>query len=543
MSVKSEKVASSVSHINAINTWADNFLYEVSKEWLEFMNEIQENNEDAVDINVSLINEVKRKIEFISEKIEEEKLQKETLALDVKLLEKEYAAAAIPSLLVKQEFQYYEVLEAIENLRREIANETDLVKKKTKTRELAKLEKRMTLLDKKHEEYLDRKSKREELKKKITQAEDKQKKYLEYLKTSKYNLTEKSVQERVLRTYESVRDYNQKVLFDDIVKFRDEFYRKLNDKNASDQLSKKIVSVMKSTTNGQLYSGEFTESEILSLFYFFTEEMDKYNFKGFNFIKNALLDYQQDISNQEMIKLEFNAIPFQKFLTGIINSISMQINGAMHHGFERFKATRDGYSSIDQKINDGNSDDKDLTLGDRISPDDSLPEQKKIYNDNVIDVSAQDLYGGIKDFIISNKNKIATQIMTLLKNKLPKTSIFNNPNQRVKMLVVNAVEKTMESIGEEVVRGNYVSPRIKNIVVDSFGGIENSLYIGTVVNIVKNVLEYESLKYMIENIEKSVNENDGRLSEKTQRLQSMLETIRKNTLRDIRNQPKIASKF
>lgn len=527
--------------ISVINSWCENYLYKISLEWKDYMNTIIESNKDTIDGNELLIKEYEQKMKFIIDKKEEEKIKKEKLFLELKLAEKDYSNAQIPPMSVKYEEQFFEINNNLKTLKEKLADETDLTKKNILEKEIKKVQKNYDRLEQQHLKYLSLVKKRKEARNKMNEAEKEYKEYLEYYKNTKYTQTYLNSVEKTLQIYENIRDYNSKVLFDDAPKFRNEFEKKLISKDSVVQFSKKIFSLLKSVTNNQLYSGEFSDAEIQLILFYFAEEMERYSIKGFNFLKNALLDYQRDVSKDKIIKMEFNKIPFQKFLSAIIHNFSAQLNGALHHALDRFIQERNNTTSIHLRTN--NDENKDLTFGDRLLPEDKLESGTRIYNDNVVDIDTKDLFDEIKKYILQNKESIAKSILKQFRFKLPPKSMFYNPKPRHQQMIINAVVTIINDLGEEIMKGNYVSSRFKNIVIDALGGAENSGFINTEVNIIRNILKYESIKYMIEKIDEATKKNEASLSEATERLYRFLELAKTKSINDIKQEPKIAKQF
>ena len=529
---------SAVNHFDLVNSWSKNFLYMVSKEWETFMDKMIDKHEDAVNANDALIKEAMKRVEFIQRKMEEEEAKRSQVYEVFKDAEKRYKASEIGASLVRGENKYYEVKDRLEEAKRELENDPS---NKSKSFNLKKIQTEFDKYQILHQRYEEQVAVRERARKDMEEKEREMRDFYAYMKKTPFTKTALNNAVLTLSKYVDIKEYNQKTIFEDAVAFKNMIKKGLLSDDAADQLSKKIGSVMNATANYQLYSGEFSESDIQLIVQFFTEEMDKYNFKGFNFIKNTILEYNQNVSNEKVVIVKMDTIDFQGFLTKLINNLSAQINGAMHHGFDRYISNRNESISIDKKMNNDEGEGKE-SVGDLLSKDDINPGGGRIYDDKMFDVNTKDLMGKVRRHVISNKESIADTIFKILHDKLPERSYFYNPTQRLRTKIENALVKIVDDMTVEALNGSYIAPKVKNIILDAIGGGEHVDFVKIEINVIKQVLQYEFVKFMINNIEEEYKKGGyTEMDDTANKLVDYLKLKKNKTKQEINSIPIVAS--
>ena len=532
--VNSNRVAyreSGSDYLDMVRSWSETFLLEISKEWIVYMESVTDKSKDSIESNDMLIEEQKAKAELIKRKMEEEAQAERDLFLVKKQKEDKYRDSAIAPQLFKAEMQYQELVDSIEELSKKSDADPEILKKMISDRDN---------LSQKHEEYMFKTEQREYAKKELTEAEETYKKYKKQLERSVYTQTNLDVVLKRLSVYEKIREINHKVVFDNAEKMKSEFYRGLNSDNSITQLTKKAVSSLNIAAQGNMFNGEFSPSDLILYVSYFIKEMDKYSLKDFNFVKQAILKYNEDTSKDNMIVIKFEDVPFQRFLSNILNNISRQLIGAAYKALSKVTHERDNTFSLNETVEDGEggrTQKLDLLNEDQISP-----SGDRINDNNVIDPTSKKFFKEIKDHLneSSVKDRIFKMILALFEKKLPPRALFQNPSNTLKNKLKNALSKMFDSIGEELMRDNYVHPRLKNIIIDSVGGSEETAIINKEVNIIVGVIKYEFIKYMIERIEKSIKDNDGFSNRKTDQLLDALKLTSKRTYSKLQSESRVA---
>lgn len=532
--VNSNRIAyreSGSDYLDMVRSWSETFLHELSKEWIAYMESVTTKSKESIESNDMLIEEQKAKAEFIKRKMEEEAKEERDLFLVKKQKEDQYRKSIIPPQLFKTEIQYQELVDNIAELSQKPDTDPEILKKMNEDK---------NSLEKKHEEYMFKFDQREVAKKELTEAEENYKQYKKQYDRSVYTQTNLNVALQRLSVYEKIKEINHKVVFDDAEKLKNEFYRGLNSENSITQLTKKVVSSLNIAAQGNLFGGEFSQSDLILYVSYFIREMDKYNLKDFNFVKQAILKYNEDTSKDNIIVIKFDDIPFQRFLSNIINNISRQLIGASYKALSRTTSERDNTFSLNETVDDGEGG-KTKKL-DMLNEDQVSPSGERITDNNVIDPTSKKFFKEIKDHLneSSVKERIFKMILDLFEKKLPPRALFHKPSDTLKRQLKNSLGKMFDSIGEELMRDNYVHPRLKNIIIDSVGGTEETIILNKEVSIIVGAIKYEFIKYMIDRIEKSIKNNDGFSSKKTDQLLDALKLTNKKTYNKLQSESRVA---
>ena len=531
------RVAYSGGYEDVLRSWAENFMHEITLEWVEYMESITNHSKETMEANNNLIEEYQAKVDFIVRKIEEEAKTERDLFFVKKQAEDKYKSFLVSPQLYKTEIQYLELVDQINEMK---TNGNEAMQEEQKE-VLEKLISSKNALEKQHEEYIYKIEQRELAKQELDESESNYKKFQNYLKVSQYTKTKRDEAQKILSVYQKIRDYNQKVVFDDAQKLKNEFCRELNSDNTVTQMVKKAKSSMQIASNGQMNSGEFTPSDLMLYASYFVEEMSKFSVKGFNFVKNAILQYNENVSEDNIIKINFVDIPFQKFLTNIINNFSRTMLGSAHKALDFVVRERNTHFSLNETIDDGEGG--KTTKLDLLNEDDIQHGGEQINDYNVIDPSSKKLFEEIKNHLSKSpqKDKIFRIILECFKKKLPPRALFYNPSSMLKTKFKNSLDKIFDGMGTELNRDNYVHPRLKNIIIDAMGGAEETAIINKMVNIIQYVVRYEFVSYMIEKIEKSIEDNNGRANRKTEQLLDSLKMNNKRTYSKLQSESRIAN--
>ena len=517
---------------NLLYNYSRNFLNKISVEWENYMKHFIEDGRDTFEANEKLIKEYESKVQFYENKIEEEKLEAERVQLEFFKSKQNKKKTAIQPKLADKWLKYLTLVDMYETTKNPEQKE--------------KIEKQLKKLENFKKEYLEKleihNQAIEDCKRKERIKED----YMEYYTNTPYTVRNRNQIEKKLISYQNIRDYNYKIIFDDARKIKVGFSNYLESEQCIGEFVALLKSIFNSATNGSFkYIGgkdsEFSVSTMEDILNDFINRMEKHNL-GINFAKNSILDYKFDIKNVEKVEVNFDNISFKKMASSIFTTFYMDLKGEFLKSLNRFSSEIKGkFKSIEETIGDSEGG-RNITYGDMISENNiDTSDKVKIQNDSTDD-STKKLYESIKNSLKAKKGEILLFIIKIFRKKLDEKSVFYNPTKTIKKILEDAIVEMLDNIEEELKNNRYVNPRMKDIIIDAVGGFQNKKQETIIVNTIRSSVKYFMLNEMIENLEKSVNKGEE-INDATDMLINYLKTIKKKTVVEIKTANKKDEQF
>lgn len=295
-------------------------------------------------------------------------------------------------------------------------------------------------------------------------------------------------------------------------KHRDELANEFSNPKAQRSISGMIVNSIDEVLQGQLYSDEFSEDELLQFLEETFREVSMDKIDRFNFLRTLAEDSRNykrievggkivkvfdmdEISPDDMMRV-FSGWFRESILMTVLNVLKKMKN--KKRLFVRETTTR-------------NNDGEEVSLYDSVVPDDSgisvLDEgsrrkRRELTEDNIVDQNTKDIWKGAEAYLNMNTDKIADMVNQSLQNQLPENAYYIKiGEQKAGKELRSVIKKLIRSCGNEIRNGSFMaSTKLRNFVKTAIGGVESSDIFNIIYTVIRAALEYYIVSFLYKDI-------------------------------------------
>jgi len=189
----------------------------------------------------------------------------------------------------------------------------------------------------------------------------------------------------------------------------------------------------------------------------------------------------------------------------IFNGFYTSLAGYFQKAYKKVRDEHFRFKSVDDKLPNENENDFDDTGYDKVNMlknenDPSMEKARKVNKNRLMDISTQSLWMACKRFLLARADKMASSLLTILKNKLPKNHFLfeeSNPENFLKGVIEIAVNR----IGTELMSGHPIGKKINHIIGDAFGGFDSNPVRDIVIQAFSSLLETYVSFFFVKQIE------------------------------------------
>lgn len=298
-------------------------------------------------------------------------------------------------------------------------------------------------------------------------------------------------------------------------KHRDELVKAFSNQRTLNDISGMIVNAIDTVLQGQLYSDEFSEDELMQFVEEIFMEVSRDKVDRFNFLRTLAEDkknytvvaingkpvkvFDMDkISTDDMIRV-FSGWFRESILMTVSNVLKKMKKKQLLFVPEQIKTDDDEESSLYEMVdsNDG---------GMSILDEGKSRKTRGISEENIVNQSTKDLWKDVEIYLNRNTDKMAEVINNALQRQLPPNAYFRKIGaQKAKMELLPIVKKIVHSCGNEIRNGSFMaSTKLRNFVKTAIGGVEDGNIFNTIYTIIRAALEYYIASYLGKSILESV---------------------------------------
>lgn len=298
-------------------------------------------------------------------------------------------------------------------------------------------------------------------------------------------------------------------------KHRDELVKAFSNQRTLNDISGMIVNAIDTVLQGQLYSDEFSEDELMQFVEEIFMEVSRDKVDRFNFLRTLAEDkrnytvvaingkpvkvFDMDkISTDDMIRV-FSGWFRESILMTVSNVLKKMKKKQLLFVPEQIKTDDDEESSLYEIVdsNDG---------GTSILDEGKNRKTRGISEENIVNQNTKDLWKDVEIYLNRNTDKMAEVINNALQRQLPPNAYFRKIGvQKAKAELLPIVKKIVRSCGNEIRNGSFMaSTKLRNFVKTAIGGVEDSNIFNTIYTIIRAALEYYIASYLSKSILESV---------------------------------------